>query len=48
VDKRRRRAGIRKTSRAAEMPSMTTALEQRAAYGAIRFIKLRPASSRRA
>src|SRR5262249_12952468 len=28
---RRRRAGIRKTSRAAEMPSMTTALEQRAA-----------------
>src|SRR5262249_24304943 len=29
--KRRRRAGIRKTSRAAEMPSMTTALEQRAA-----------------
>src|SRR5215467_12488680 len=28
---RRRRVGIRKTSRAAEMPSMTTALEQRAA-----------------
>ena len=27
----RRRAGIRKTSRAAKMPSMTTALEQRAA-----------------